>query len=86
VAEADRLPPPADANSVTSPSSEAAAPDGNAVTAQTDPLTYGDPVPAALALPQRIGGIPLLATPARTTQQPADLDLLLRVRDGLKRL
>ena len=71
---------------MTSPSSEAAAPGGNAVAAQTDPLTYGDPVPAAPTLPQRTGGIPLPATPARTTQPPADLDLLRRVRDGLKRL
>ena len=59
-------------------------PGENAVTAaQADPPPRGDPVPTAPPLPQRTGGIPLQATPARTIHPLADLDLLRRVLDGL---
>jgi len=71
---------------MTSPSSEAITPGENTVTAQADPPARGDPAPAAPPLPQRIGGVPLQATPARTIYPPADLDLLRRVLDSLKRL
>jgi hypothetical protein len=71
---------------MTSSPSEAVTPDGNAVTAQTYPPTYGDAGPAPQALPQRIGGILLSATPVRTTQPLADPNLLCRVLDGLKQL
>jgi hypothetical protein len=85
-AKAVRLPPPADANSMTSPSSGATTPGKNAVTTQADPPARGDPGSAAPALPQRTSGSSLQASPARTTQPLADLDLLHRVLDGLKRL
>jgi hypothetical protein len=71
---------------MTSPSSEATTPGENAVTAQADAPARGDPVLATPALPQRIGGVPLQATPARTIQPLTDFDLLRRVLDGLKRL
>ena len=61
-------------------------PGENAITAQADPPTCGDLVPAAPPLPQRVGGSTLLVTPAGATQPPADLDLLRRVLGGLKRL
>jgi hypothetical protein len=71
---------------MTSPSSEAITSAENAVTTQPDQPACGDPVPAASALPQRTGCIPLEATPARTIHPLADLDLLRRILDGLKRL
>jgi hypothetical protein len=70
---------------MTSPSSEAMASGENTVTAQADPPTCGAPVPSA-PLPQRVSGIPLPATSAREIRPLADLDLLHRVLDGLKRL
>jgi hypothetical protein len=71
---------------MASPSSEAVTPGGNAVAAQNEPPPAGDAGPAALALPQRVAGTPLPATPARTTQPPPDPEILRRVLDGLKRL
>jgi hypothetical protein len=70
---------------MTNPSSEPATPGGSAAIAQTDPPTCGAPVPSVPPLPQRVGSIPLPATSAREIQQLADLDLLHRVLDGLKR-